>query len=97
MIDIPAETTISRYAIPARNLLLRCEASFPASTPKERSAPGHSRRFDHPPMTSGLPQGRRALAPKPSASQSAKSSEHLRPPNAPTIFDAMPNPKSIML
>jgi hypothetical protein len=26
-----------------------------------------------------------------------KSSEHLRPPNAPTIFDAMPNPKSIML
>src|SRR5580692_7802033 len=28
MIDIPAETTISRYAIPARNLLMRCEASF---------------------------------------------------------------------
>jgi len=39
MIDIPAETTISRYAIPARNLLMRCEASFRASTPKERSAP----------------------------------------------------------
>jgi transposase len=37
--------------------------------------------------------------PKPSASQSAKSSEHLRPPNAPTISEtqAMPNPKSIML
>ena len=33
------------------------------------------------------------------ASQSAKSSEHLRPPNAPTISEtqAMPNPKSIML
>jgi len=40
MIDIPAETTISRYAIPALNLLMRCEASFPAPTPKERSAPG---------------------------------------------------------
>jgi hypothetical protein len=40
MIDIPAETTISRYAIPARNLLMRCEASFPAPTPRERSAPG---------------------------------------------------------
>ena len=37
--------------------------------------------------------------PKPSASQSAKSSEHLRPPNAPTISEtqAMRNPKSIML
>jgi hypothetical protein len=32
--------------------------------------------------------------PKPSASQSTKSSEHLRPPIAPL---AMPNPKSIML
>jgi hypothetical protein len=33
------------------------------------------------------------------ASQSAKSSEHLRPPNAPTISEtqAMPKPKSIML
>src|SRR6266700_4835957 len=40
MIDIPAETTISRYAIPALDLLMRCEASFPAPTPKERSAPG---------------------------------------------------------
>ena len=41
----------------------------------------------------------RALGRKPSASQSAKSSEHLRPPNAPTISEtqAMPNPKSIML
>jgi hypothetical protein len=37
--------------------------------------------------------------PKPTASQSAKSSEHLRPPNAPTISETqpMPNPKSIML
>src|SRR3982074_2045360 len=37
--------------------------------------------------------------PKPSASQSAKSSEHLRPPNAPTISEtlAMPNSKSISL
>ena len=36
---------------------------------------------------------------KAAASQSAKSSEHLRPPNAPTISEtqAMPNPKSIML
>jgi hypothetical protein len=43
-------------------------------------------------------QGRRALG-QPSASQSAKSSEHLRPPNAPTISEtqAMPNPESIML
>src|SRR6266851_8673859 len=55
MIDIPAETTISRYAIPALNLLMRCEASFPAPTPKERSAPGHSRRFDGRPATSGPP------------------------------------------
>src|SRR5712691_1586970 len=44
MIDIPAETTISRYAIPALNLLMRCEASFPAPTPKERSAPGQKRK-----------------------------------------------------
>jgi len=29
--NIPAETTISRYAISARNLLMRCEASFPGS------------------------------------------------------------------
>ena len=43
MIDIPAETTISRYAIPALNLLMRCEASFPAPTPKERSAPPPTR------------------------------------------------------
>ena len=37
--------------------------------------------------------------PKPSASQSAKSSEHSRPPNAPTISETqpMPDPKSIML
>ena len=36
---------------------------------------------------------------KAAASQSAKSSEHLRPPNAPTSSEtqAMPNPKSIML
>src|SRR5882762_10982972 len=36
---------------------------------------------------------------KAAASQSAKSSEHLRPPNARTISEtqAMPNPKSIML
>jgi transposase len=36
---------------------------------------------------------------KAAASQSAKSSEHLRPSNAPTISEtqAMPNPKSIML
>jgi transposase len=36
---------------------------------------------------------------KAAASQSAKSSEHLRPPNAPTISEtqAIPNPKSIML
>ena len=44
MIDIPAETTISRYAIPALNLLMRCEASFPAPTPKERSAPGQTEK-----------------------------------------------------
>jgi len=33
------------------------------------------------------------------SAESAKSSEHLRPPNAPTISEtqAMPNPKSIML
>ena len=52
MIDIPAETTISRYAIPARNLLMRCEASFPAPTPKERSAPGHNQT--HAPQQKGL-------------------------------------------
>jgi transposase len=36
---------------------------------------------------------------KAAAAQSAKSSEHLRSPNAPTISEiqAMPNPKSIML
>jgi hypothetical protein len=36
---------------------------------------------------------------KAAASQSAKSSEHLRPPNAPTSSEtlAMPNPKSIVL
>jgi len=51
----------------------------------------------------GLPVRFRAklkhLLRKAAASQSAKSSEHLRPPNAPTISEtqAMPNPKSIML
>jgi len=37
--------------------------------------------------------------PKPTATQSAKSSEHLRPPNAPPISETqpMPNPKRIML
>src|SRR5258708_28242244 len=37
--------------------------------------------------------------PKPSASRSAKSSEHLRPPNASTVSEtqAMPNPNSILL
>jgi hypothetical protein len=46
-------------------------------------------------LVAGPPRARS----KPSASQSAKSSEHLRPPNAPTILEtqAMPNPKSIML
>ena len=40
-----------------------------------------------------------ARCPKPTASQSAKSSEHLRPPNAPPISETqpMPNPKRIML
>jgi hypothetical protein len=33
MIDIPAETTISHYAIPARNLLMGCEASFFSAQP----------------------------------------------------------------
>jgi hypothetical protein len=55
MIDIPAETTISRYAIPARNLLMRCEASFPAPTPKEKSAPAYSRRFRDAPKQSACP------------------------------------------
>jgi hypothetical protein len=51
----------------------------------------------------GLPLRFRAklkhLLRKAAASQSAKSSEHLRPPNAPTISEtqAMPNRKSIML
>jgi transposase len=41
----------------------------------------------------------RKFAARSAASQAAKSSEHLRPPNAPTISEtqAMPNPKSIML
>jgi len=34
MIEIPAETSISRYAIPAN---MRCAASFPAPVRKERS------------------------------------------------------------
>jgi hypothetical protein len=51
----------------------------------------------------GLPLRFRAklkhLLRKAAASQSAKSSEHLRPPNASTISEtqAMPNRKSIML
>ena len=51
----------------------------------------------------GLPLRFRAklkhLLRKAAASQSAKSSEHLRPPNAPIISEtqAIPNPKSIML
>jgi hypothetical protein len=64
MIDIPAETTISHYAIPARNLLMGCEASFQTPTPKERPVPGQTeknsarvdrRRFDCGKGTSIIP------------------------------------------
>jgi len=62
MTDIPVETTISRYAIPARNLLMRCEASFPAPTPKERSAPGQKRLWRRVLPGVGLPRRPAAAA-----------------------------------
>src|SRR6266478_2141768 len=52
----------------------------PDLNPIDRSSPSSSTYCARPPRA----------RPKPSTSQSAKSSEHLRPPNAPL---AMPNPK----
>src|SRR5450755_4638413 len=55
-------------------------SEVPILSAERRSSPSSSTYCARPPRT----------RPKPSASQSAKSSEHLRPPNAPL---AMPNPK----
>ena len=68
---------------------LRRSVHSPNPNPIDRFSPSSSTCCARPPRA----------RPKPSASRSAKSSEHLRPPNAPTISEthAMPNPKSIML
>src|SRR5712664_4352847 len=66
----------------------------PSAAPSQQSAC----RYASAPSSSTCCARPPRARPKPSASQSAKSSEHLRPPNAPTISEtqAMPNPKSIM-
>jgi hypothetical protein len=75
-----------------------CELRFRASIRSTTFSP-FGRAF----AAIGLPLRFRAklkhLLRKAAASQSAKFSEHLRPPNAPTISEtqAMPNPKSVML